>query len=146
MCVFFYIDTCTNGLSVDISPIPATAIAGDNLIVTSVITKTETESWKAFVFYVFDSGNTQACGGAPYTAPAACSDIFGCSYGFSFSCNYTHFSLLLNNVTILFKGFSIYAEVTIAGSPTVKSVTTTIIVKSEYHYKLIIRYYKIALL
>lgn len=129
-----YFITDVNGLSVDISPIPASVIVGDNLIVTSTIIKTVSETWKAFTFYISNGDGYSACGGT-FTVPSACTDFFGCPYGFGFTCNYTHFNLLINNVGMLLLGLSIYAEVTFTNSFKVNSKSTTLEIISKYYYK-----------
>lgn len=130
----YFLFTGVNSLFVNITPIPASVIAGDNLTVTSTITKTDLETWKAFIFYVVNKGIYSACRGVPYSTNAACTDIFGCPYGFGFTCNYTHFNLQLNNVDMQLLGFSIYGEVTFTSSPKVTSSTTAIEIKGEFHY------------
>ncbi|CAC5371766.1 unnamed protein product [Mytilus coruscus] len=119
----------TDGLSVSISPYPVAVEAGGDVIVTSTITKTESESWKAFIFYVHDKEVTSACRGAFYSTSIECNDVFGCSLGFGFNCNYTHFNLLINNIRTALIGVSIYAEVTSGSSSKSNSITTIIQLK-----------------
>lgn len=128
LSVLLMIVSDTNALSVNILPKQAVVNSGEGLTISSTITKSATESWKTFVFRTKEGTAIEACRGAAYSSSAACNDIFGCTSKIksSFTCNYTHFNLLIDDINISLSGLVIYAEVTYgsSGAQTTSNSTT----------------------
>lgn len=122
------------GLSIDIFPKPdAVGNIGGNLIITSTIIKTNAESWYSFLFFV----NSNTCFATFLQGSSQCKHLFADCPGFGYTCNFTHFNLMINGITMDHDGMTVEGRLSESGNGTpIKTETTIIKVYGQWNISL----------